>query len=238
MNYNKALIEKYGLVINQIEATDYLPSFAYSIGLWQNYKQPEIICFGLSVELMHQVINDVAALIKNGQTIVAGEVNTKIFKDTRATFLPVDKRNMPDYFNPAISYYDTDDFPALQLVWTDKADLLPWETGFDKSLIYYQPLLDRNVDFKFREAPNLGVFTTRQWLEKQKPILRVLHETDGDWQFLTGDQLPEDGRQVALAILVKRDPTLNEVFNLDYGQYAERSSIGEKWQRRNLKDET
>lgn len=234
MNNNKAIIEKYGLVVNQIEATEYLPSFAYSIGLWETYKHPEIICFGLSIELMHEIINDVAALIKDGQTIVAGEVNTEIFKDARAAFLPVDKRNIADYFNPAISYYNTDDFPALQLVWADEADLLPWETGFDKSLIHYQPLLDRNADFKFREAPNLGVFTTRQWMEEQKPILRVVHEADGDWQFLTGDQLPEDGRQVALAIMVKRDPTLNEVFNLDYGQCAERSSIGAKWQRHNL----
>lgn len=234
MNNNKAIIEKYGLVVNQIEATEYLPSFAYSIGLWQTYKHPEIICFGLSIELMHEIINDVAALIKDGQTIVAGEVNTEIFKDARAAFLPVDKRNIADYFNPAISYYNTDDFPALQLVWADEADLLPWETGFDKSLIHYQPLLDRNADFKFREAPNLGVFTTKQWMEEQKSILRVVHEVDGDWQFLTGDQLPEDGRQVALAILVKRDPTLNEVFDLDYGQYAERSSVGEKWQRHDL----
>jgi len=238
MNDNKAIIEKYGLVINQIEATDYLPSFAYSIGLWQTYKHPEIICFGLSIELMQEIINDVATLIKNGQTIVAGDVNTEIFKDARAAFLPVDKRNMADYFNLAISYYNTDDFPAFQLVWADEADLLPWEAGFDKSLIYYQPLLDRNADFKFREAPNLGVFTTRQWMENQKPILRVVHETDGDWQFLTGDQLSEDGRMVALAILVKRDPTLNEVFDLDYGQCAERSFVGSKWQRYQVIDET
>jgi hypothetical protein len=36
---------------------------------------------------------------------------------------------------------------------------------FDEEFIYRQPLLDRNADFKFREADNLAVFTTRQWIE-------------------------------------------------------------------------
>lgn len=29
-------IDKYGFSVILIEATDYLPSFAYSIGLWKN----------------------------------------------------------------------------------------------------------------------------------------------------------------------------------------------------------
>ena len=55
-------IEKYGLSVILIEATDYLPSFAYSIGLWQKYNHPEIICFGLGVQTLHNIVNDVALL--------------------------------------------------------------------------------------------------------------------------------------------------------------------------------
>lgn len=39
--------------------------------------------------------------------------------------------------------------------------------GFEKEYIYKQPLLDRNAEFKFREADTLGIFTTQQWLEEQ-----------------------------------------------------------------------
>ena len=62
----KSDIEKYGLSVIIIEASDYLPSFAYSIGLWAKYNHPEIICFGLSTQTLHSIINDVADLVKSG----------------------------------------------------------------------------------------------------------------------------------------------------------------------------
>lgn len=96
--------------------------------------------------------------------------------------------------------------------------------------MYKQPLLDRNADFKFNEPKNLTVFTTRQWIEEQKPILRVVHDKDRDWQFLTGE-MAEDIGIAALAELIKRDHTLNEVFDLEYGEEAERDFLGGKWTR-------
>jgi hypothetical protein len=36
---------------------------------------------------------------------------------------------------------------------------------------------------------------------------------------------------VPLEELVKADPTLNDVFNLDYGESANREFIGGQWQR-------
>lgn len=224
-------IKKYGLSVAMIEATDYLPSFAYSIGLWETYNHPELICFGLRIETLHSLINGVAELIKNGKKIEVGKIYNEIFESGRAEFIQVDKGNLGDYFGTAIDYYKTLDFPALQLVWTDRNDKFPWETSFEIEFGYKQPLLDRNADFKFREEKNLGVFTTRQWLELKKPILKVIHNKDGDWQFLTGDQLPDDIRLVCLEELILRDKTLNDIFDLDYGQSAEREYIGDKWRR-------
>lgn len=224
-------IEKYGLSVILIEATDYLPSFAYSIGLWQKYQHPEIICFGLSTRTLHIIINDVARIVKEGALIQEGKVYDNIFKNSSAVFIPVDKRNLGDYFGAAIGFYNSKDFSALQLVWTDRNDKFPWENDFEDIFTYKQPLLDRNADFKFREAKNVGVFTTRQWLDLDKPILRVVHDTEGDWQFLTGDQVQDDARVVALEQLVIRDSTLNEVFDLGYGEAAEREFVGDQWTR-------
>jgi len=47
-----------------VKGSDYYPSFAYSIGLFETYRQPEVICFGLPDKLGHEIINDVAELIK------------------------------------------------------------------------------------------------------------------------------------------------------------------------------
>lgn len=237
MNTTKFNIEKYGLQVMGISETNYLPSFSYSIGLYESYQHPEIICFGLPTDLAHTIINDVANLIKDGETIVLNqEYGDQIFKESRAQFLQVDAKNIEDYFDAALNYYQHENFSALQLVWADRNNKLPWEDGFEERFIYDQPLLDRNADFKFREAKNLGVFTTRQWLEHNQPILRVVHDIDGDWQFLTGDQEQEDIRLVALEQMVLRDLTLNEVFDLDYNQAAERGFICGKWVRLNLED--
>lgn len=227
----KSDIEKFGLSVIIIEATDYSPSFAYSIGLWQKFKHPELICFGLRTQTLHTIINDVADLVKDGQFIQAGKTYDNIFENSRTEFLHVDKRNLSDYFGTAIDFYNSKDFPAFQLVWTDRNNKFPWETDFEEDFIHKQPLLDRNADFKFREAKNLAIFTTRQWLESDKPILSVVHDTDGDWQFLTGDQISEDIKVVALVQVVIKDRTLNEVFDLEYGEEAQREFVGGKWTR-------
>ncbi|MGC4037010.1 MAG: DUF4262 domain-containing protein [Chitinophagaceae bacterium] len=233
----KTNIAKYGLQVIMVSGSDYSPSFAYSIGLFETYKHPEIICFGLPNKLGHEIINDVAELIKNGETIKTYSNYSNIFRDSRAEFLPVDSRSVDDYFGAALNYYSEVNFPAVQLVWTDRNDKFPWEENFEKKFLHDQPLLDRNSEFKFREAKNLGIFTTRQWLDLNKPILRVVHNIDGDWQFLTGDQMPDDIRLVALEQMILRDKTLNKVFNLNYGYSMERDFVGGKWTIEKNKDE-
>ena len=237
LNNTKLNIDKFGLQVIMVSSTSYCPSFAYSIGLTETYNHPEIICFGLSNDLGHAIINDIAELIKNGERFEAEKISTEIFKDSRAAFLKVDKKNIDDYFGAALNYYSDKSFDALQVVWTDRNDKLPWEDNFEEEFLYKQPLLDRNADFKFYEPKNLTTFTTRQWLDKKNPILRVVHDNDGDWQFLTDDQLPEDIKIVALEELVKRDNTLNEVFDLEYGEVAERDLIGGQWTRTKLESD-
>jgi hypothetical protein len=229
-------IIKYGLQVISVSGSEYLPSFSYSIGLFETYKQPEIICFGLPQNLGHEIINDVADLIQSGEQIKCNTNYANIFRNSRAEFLKIDDRNIIDYFGAALNYYGDIKFPALQLIWTDTNDKFPWEEDFEENFLHDQPLLDRNAEFKFREAKNLAIFTTKQWLENDKPILRVVHEIDGDWQFLTGDQMPEDIRIVALEQMILRDETLNEVFDLDYGYSLDREFIGDEWTKYKIED--
>lgn len=233
----KLNIDKFGLQVITVAATNYLPSFTYSIGLTQTYHHPEIICFGLPTDLAHEITNIVADLIKDGEVFTSGEIYNNIFNESNAMFIAVDKRNIDDYFGTGINYYQDKQFDALQLIWTDSNDRFPWEENFEEKYVYIQPLLDRNAEFKFYEPKNLATFTTRQWLEEKEPILHVVHDHDGDWQFLTGDQMPEDIKIVALEELIKKDSTLNEIFDLEYGEEAERDTIGGKWRRNRIEDD-
>ena len=225
-------VKSFGWSVVMVEATDYLPSFAYTIGLWKNYQHPELIAFGLTVKTLHLVLNDAGETIKNGGSYETGKVYSDFFTNGDVQFVSVDKRSFRDYFGYAIWFNEGIDFPALQLVWTDRSNKFPWETGYEEEFHYKQPLLDRNAEFKFREAHNLGIFTTRQWLEEKKSIVRVVHDSDGDWQFLTGNQMSDDIRLVCLEEMLKSDSTLNDVFNLDYGEEAERIDTGSDWNRR------
>jgi Domain of unknown function (DUF4262) len=230
-------IENYGWTVMLIEATEYLPSFAYTVGLWKNYNHPELISFGLTTKTLHSILNTGAELVTGGQYLQVGRDYDDFFENGISQFIQVDPGNLKDYFGYAISFNNTNDFPALQLVWTDRNNKFPWDKGFEEEFIFRQPLLDRNADFKFREDRRLAVFTTRQWIEKKKPILRVVHDEDGDWQFLTGEQMPEDINIVALEQMTLRDPTLNDIFNLDYGEAVERNFIGDKWIRSSVESD-
>lgn len=44
-------IEKFGCHVALFEKDNYLPGFAYTIGLYKTYGHPEIICFGLKTEV-------------------------------------------------------------------------------------------------------------------------------------------------------------------------------------------
>ena len=63
LNQTRNHIEKYGLSVIKIESTEYLPSFAYSVGLKETLNHPEIICFGLNTQILHELINDVVEII-------------------------------------------------------------------------------------------------------------------------------------------------------------------------------
>ena len=224
-------IEKFGFAIILIEATNYLPSFGYTVGLFAKYNHPELIAFGLSTKTLHAILNTGGELAKEGQVLKTETCYSDFFENGDAQFLAIDPRNTRDYFGYAIWFNKSAEFPSLQLIWTDRHGRYPWEENFEKEFLLRQPLLDRNADFKYREPRDLAVFTTRQHLTKNKPILRVVHDEEGDWQFLTGNQMPEDIQIVCLQDMIKRDNTLNDLFNLDYGECADRNNPEAPWIR-------
>lgn len=225
-------VMQYGLSVVIHEATDYMPSFAYSIGLWKNYQHPEIIAFGLTEETLHVIISIAAEQVQEGKPLQTGQDYDLFFDRFKATFITVDPAYIGSYyFREAVSYYHTAAFPVQQLVWVDRHNRYPWEEGFEAEFIYKQPLLDRNTDFQFREPADLKGITTRAWAQEGAPILQVVHEEDGNWKFLTPDYTTEDITTAPLKELLQKDHTLNEVFNLGYGEAAQRSFVGGPWVR-------
>lgn len=65
--YNKLTddIVKYGFEVIMVPQTNYLPSFAYTVGLWKSYKHPELISLGLPIDILHSILNTVVFEVIN-----------------------------------------------------------------------------------------------------------------------------------------------------------------------------
>ena len=231
-------VKDYGYHMALLEDDGYLPGFVFSIGFYQSYQHPEIIIFGLKQELMKNLLHHVAEELKKGMTFKPNIDYEDFLSNYPIRFIEVDKEHYADYLGYCGWFYDgTFDFPAYQLVWTDKGGKYPWEENFNQDWKFKQAILDRNTDFKFYEERALGVYTTQKTLDGA-PVLWVYHNRDGDWQFHSEeDPEIENARIVCLEDLIKDDPSLNELHHLNYGQSAVRSNLDDKWEIYNSEEE-
>ena len=225
------MVKEHGWYVALFEAEDSMPAFGYTIGLYKTFKHPEIIAFGLPVDVLAALLNLVGDMVKSGTAIQQELSYPNILTNMPVTFKRVHKDNMPDYFGYGIDFYGDKPFHAFQLFWPDEQAAFPWEDSFDDNLRLYQPLLYEVIDFKFFEQRSVAAFVDKRIFKENKPIVHVVHDKeDGSWQFLTGEPVTgDDIMLVALEEVVKKDPTVNELFKLAAGQYATRRSVGDEW---------
>jgi hypothetical protein len=139
-------IKKIGWHHVHVRAEDGEPSFAYSLGFYANFGQPEIIVFGLPPQIAQQLLNITA--IRFAGAKAAYETYTPyddIAEGMRIAFIPVARQHYREYLGYAGWFYGSvqADFPALQMVWPDKQGRFPWEPTYDQSFSRLQPLLDK-----------------------------------------------------------------------------------------------
>jgi hypothetical protein len=117
------------------------PDFAYSTGLFHSYEHPEILIFGLPLDTMHKVVNNISIEVKKGATFESGVEYDEFFAGCGCCFRTVGPRHYPDYLGWAIWFYQRDPFPCLQCFWPDKQGKYPWEEGCAESVRSAQPIL-------------------------------------------------------------------------------------------------
>lgn len=84
----------------------------------------------------------------------------------------------------------------------------------------------------FPDSPQSACFTTDSVLAGA-PILYVVHDYEADWLFMNGSEPAEDlesAKVVALGEIVRIDPSLASLHDLDYGWAAERTAVDQPWQ--------
>jgi hypothetical protein len=82
----------------------------------------------------------------------------------------------------------------------------------------------------FKDAENLSVITLTRIVDGSRRILYVVHDGDGDWQFLDGGEISEsDAAIVSLKHVTELDPTVRSLADLPLGWAAERDSVEAPW---------
>jgi hypothetical protein len=93
--------------------------------------------------------------------------------------------------------------------------------------------IETEKQWPFTDAPETAVYTTRDVIEKGKPILIVTHDQDdGAWQFHSANTTWDtDARIAALEEIVFHDPSVSELSDLPIGWMAIRDSNEGPWVR-------
>lgn len=136
-------IGDHGLHVVTVPADQARPGFSFSIGLWENFQQPEVIVFGLPGEVAHELIDLVADEADAGQHFLDGTRHAGLLQDYPVRFVEVPKAHYAGHLGMAQWAYEGDDFPAVQLVWPDKQGRWPWDPEARAGFAASQPVLGR-----------------------------------------------------------------------------------------------
>jgi hypothetical protein len=238
-------IQKYGWTANGIAGEGANPDWAYSVGVFAKYGQPELIVFGLEIATMHQMISAYIDLLQAGKKSKDGTKIEGIIPDQLCVLREVHVPWREPLLRSASWYYHYEEYPVLQCFWPDRHGYFPWDDHCNKRSRKVQPLLyEQSVEktglpksllvdepWRFADSPDTACFTSNYVL-KGLPITFVSHDFEGDWQF-HGDQSPGrvKPKVVCLSCIVEIDTSIVELHDLPCGWAAERKSPKHKWKR-------
>ena len=136
-------VRRHGCHIMMIAGGAQIPEYVFSVGLFLNYRQAEIVIFGLDPDNACIIINDIRDRAAAGQKYIDGDVSDDILLNHKVCFVGVPLPLYDTYLGTAIWFYRKlpRPFPCLQLVWPDREGRFPWESGYDAGFRRCQPLL-------------------------------------------------------------------------------------------------
>jgi hypothetical protein len=117
------------------------PGFAFTIGIFTNFGHPELMIVGLRREVMHRVLNDLGEQVRGGARFAPADAIADALEGVTCTFVEVDRKHYRDWLGYARWWYRGDEFPALQLIYPDMKNRMPWDAGANPRLATQQPIL-------------------------------------------------------------------------------------------------
>ena len=133
-------IDRFGWSVFKV-GNDMGPDFAYSVGMFRTLSHPEILMFGLPLDTMHRLINDVGERVRAGARFAAGQVSGEFLEGFDVTFRTVPTFQHAGHLGWANWLYGGDAYPVLQMVYPDRLSRWPWDDGVAARFREIQPVL-------------------------------------------------------------------------------------------------
>lgn len=124
-----AMIEKYGFCFNPVRSNG--TDFVYTAGLHKNFGQPEIFVMGYQIQDAVNLIGLIFERIKAGERFKEPSILVDLWADSIFAIRPMTQESTNANAVRGQSLVN-EEFPAVQLFFTDHADLFPWDEGCDE----------------------------------------------------------------------------------------------------------
>jgi hypothetical protein len=136
-------IEKFGLHVQYVFATEDTPSFIYTIGM-TDIGAPELLMFSLPPEAVHGCINELYQEMRMGHRPKDASRITDLWS-VPMILESVDSQDAAEYTVQADEYYRGKGLKPVykQMVWPDAHGKYPHQHGFDPKLRASQPYLGK-----------------------------------------------------------------------------------------------
>jgi hypothetical protein len=146
------LVERHGWAVVKVPEDDRGPGFAYTVGLTRAFGHPEVLISGLDLDLLHDLLNDVGAQVRDGARFAPGDDSDDVLEGYPVTFRAIVPAAFGTYLGAAVRFYGDAPFEALHCIWPDRAGRFPWDAGVTEWARWAQPALsDGPESVTFRE---------------------------------------------------------------------------------------
>lgn len=139
-----ARVQQHGWAATHVMGDGDEPPFSYTTGLNTKLGAPELIVLGLPQDSAELLFATYVRELEMGGLITSGRTYKTFLEGLSVQFLDLDPSNARlrnEFMTWTFWYYGGANVAALQLVWPDAEDRMPWEPDFDARLHAYQPLL-------------------------------------------------------------------------------------------------
>lgn len=135
-----ALVDAHGWAVQNVPATDAKPGFAYTVGLWERHRAPEVLISGLEPHVAGGLCNLVAERAVERGPLPTGIPVEGVLTRLPVVLVPIRGAASHDDLVLLRALWPAARPEAVQLVWPDARGRFPWDDGCDRPIAAAQPL--------------------------------------------------------------------------------------------------